>query len=415
MFFAKRYLTPLLLACFLSATLFCSCEDEETGLGMGLQTDSPYNGIYDTIAAPDLMAYTCYDDSLLTTGDTFAVIGRYSDAVFGQVEARCYAQLALTNNSGLDFSSFTIDSAILSISLRSCFPAIATGSRSLHLKVFQLAEPLDNERSYYAFDSVALSFTLFFEGTFVVDSQLSKISVPLNAAFSSLLNGHVFESQQQFQDAVKGLCIVVCSDSDPAIITLDLGSNDSGLKLYYNDLEGTKQEVSILFGKASSASSATHFTRFIHNYSGNFALLQDGTLDSIEGSQKLFLEPMAGTQVVIDVNAFITAFRSAHPRAVIHYAEMILPVHADADAAHPYQIVASVIDYVANNSGYDGTYNAADGCYHIRMSRHMQMLLSGFDTKLRLAIRDRRSFAPRTILNGTATSNPPKIAFIYTE
>ena len=238
----------------LAALLLASCEDEESSLGLPLQTNPPYDGINAIIPASSINAYTCYDDSLYTSGDTVALIGRYSDPVFGLVEARCYSQLALTNTNGLDFSQFVIDSAILKFAVSTEFPQVSS-QKSLHIRVFQLAEQLDASKVYYATDSVAIGSTAMFDGVVPFDSATSSISLPLNAAFISLLNGQRFENQQQFQSSVKGFCLTVASDSDPLILTLALGSSASGLRIYYHQISDTvEHDVSILFGHASSAS-----------------------------------------------------------------------------------------------------------------------------------------------------------------
>jgi hypothetical protein len=52
----------------------------------------------------------------------------------------------------------------------------------------------------------------------------------------------------------------------------------------------------------------------------------------------------------------------------------------------------------------------------MRVTRHLQELLrSGVDYGTEIYIDARRSTAYRTVLNGTSTTNPVKVVFVYSE
>lgn len=418
-----------LLCCGLSLFLFAACEDDETDLGLSLQDQNAlYYGIHDTIEGADLTAYTLYDDSLRTSGYNTAMVGYCQDEVYGRVAARSFLQLALTNNSGLDFARnhYVVDSAILSMAIDERYPDF-TGARTVHLRITQTADVVSPDSIYYAFSSLPLGTTVFLDTTLTISVTDSVLRLPLNASFCSLLSDHAFPSDDVLRETVKGLCVeCVEADSDPLIITFNLGKTTSGLSLYYQDLEGETQQESMQVGYTTAQSNSTHFCQFSHTYSGQLQQLQQGTLDSIEGSSRLYLEPLGGMMVRLDMDAYVQAFHAAHPRAVIHYAELQLPVSDNYATDSTSRIVAYrryesgssifVSDFMTNNSSYDGCYDADKGLYRIRLTQHLQgLLLQGADYGTLLMLEGRRSSARRTVLNGTQAARPVRMVFVYTE
>jgi len=155
------------------------------------------------------------------------------------------------------------------------------------------------------------------------------------------------------------------------------------------------------------------------------------TADSIEGSTLLYLEPLGGTRVRLNMQEFIDTFRVAHPTAVIHYAELILPVRNTAGKQRPNRIMAlkyeadgtsayvTDANYLANPytyTGYDGYYHPETGYYRLRITRHLQELLRcGKDYDTELVLDERRSSSFRTVLNGYEATKPVRVELIYSE
>jgi hypothetical protein len=153
---------------------------------------------------------------------------------------------------------------------------------------------------------------------------------------------------------------------------------------------------------------------------------------SISGTEKLYLEPLGGTRIRLDMQAFIDQFRTEHPTAVIHYAELLMPVSTGvsdtsmpvrilalknhADGSSTYVTDANVITNAYTYGGFDGYYNREKKQYRLRITRHLQELLrTGKDYGTELIIDARRSSAFRTVINGTASDNPIRIDFVYSE
>lgn len=430
----RRIVAKMLFVLLAGTVLLAGCDNDETELGLDLQTsDSQFVGIHDTIEAPDLYASTYYDDSLRTSGYYTAMVGHYSDAVYGQVDARTFLQLALPSSSGINFEreQITIDSALLSLVINERYP-VASGR--MRIRIYQTAEKIEPDSIYYATDVVALQSAILIDTLLSIAETDTVLTFPLGRHLRDQISGHAFESTEALQEALKGLCVEsVPSDSDPLMLTFDMTQNRSGLTLYYQapstsdeKEEDSPETVTLLAGYTSSQSASTHFTHFTHHYSGAFLQLQQHTIDSVDGSQRLYLEPLGGMAVRINIDSYVRRFHEAHPRAVIHYAELLLPVSSDADDLKPSRIVAYrryatgniifINDYLSNYAGYDGQFDSSKGMYRIRVTQHLQgLMMTGSDAGTLLLLDGRRSSARRTILNGSNTTNPIRIAFTYSE
>lgn len=412
-------------------TAFCmmSCEDDETMLGLALQDpSSQYKGIHDTIKSPDMVACTFFDDSLHTSGYYSALVGYYRDAVYGGVTARTFMQMALVNNGGLDFAThhFTVDSAVLSLVIADRYPTL-TGNKTLRLRITQTMEQVSPDSVYYANSALPLSSNVFLDSTLTLTANDTVLHLSLNRAFCDIFSNHVFPSNAVLQESLRGLCIeCVPSSSDPLLLTFDMSQSASGLTLYYQDAVDDTQLGHLQAGYTSARSEATHFSQFVHDYTDQFLQLQQGNIDSIDGSHQLYLEPFGGMAVRISIDEYVKKFHKIHPRAVIHYAELLLPVSSAADDAKPNRIVAYrryasgstifIHDYLLDNKGYDGYYDAEKGMYRIRITNHLQgLMIAGADYGTLLMLDGRRNSGCRTILNGLQSENAVRIAFVYSD
>ncbi|MBR1792570.1 MAG: hypothetical protein IJ764_02915, partial [Bacteroidales bacterium] len=244
-----------------------------------------------------------------------------------------------------------------------------------------------------------------------------------------------YAGQNDFQSTVKGIHITTLSDSDPMLLTINFASSTTLMKAYYSlSQDGTQghDTVNFIVGCASNNSTYIHFCHFAHTYGASpIAALFNGSTDSLDGSTKLYLEPMGGTYIYLNIDKYIKTFHQQHPNAVINYAELLLPTADDADTLYPelisaykrysngYVMAISDNNYLVSPysyTGYDGTYHPEYKSYRLRISQYMQELLrNNADHGMMLYINGRRSSGQRTIINGPLSSRPLRIAFIYSE
>ena len=422
-----------LLSLLLLALAAClsACSEEETDIGLELQDPATYyNGTLDTAYG---VAYTVFDTSLLTSGQSSALIGCYSDAVFGNSEAILYSQV-VPSSGDVEFDEHcTIDSVVLSFAVTDIYSATSASKafHNLHFEVYQLARGIMTDSAYYADSSIAVGTNCYFNGVVrMADADTMVVHLKLDESFNQLLNNRRYASAQEFLEASKGLRIRLVNDGNPTMITVNLAAAATRLAVYFkysNDGETIDRDYEFVVGK-----TATHFSQYKNYYNGPLATFNSNRLDSIDGSRYIYLSPMGGTNVKISFDAFVRQFVEAHPYAVIHYAELLLPVadiamdtKPDLIAAHKYyndSTVAPIPDMydVYTYQGYDGTYNSEQNCYRIRVTQHLQKIMSsGRDRGTLLVLNARRSSAAHTVLNGydpNATGNKPiRLRFVYSE
>lgn len=435
----KHIRTTLLIFAIIGIACLSSCNEKESDIGIELQDPfTLYNGIRDTAY---MKACTIFDDSLRTSGYSAGIIGRYQDDNYGSVEAILYNQIALSNNTGIDFDrdSLRIDSVILNIMLEEWYPNNddSTSTYNIHMTVRQLNEAINDTATYYAFDEIAVNNTpesCLYDGVITCTRQDS-IRIHLDAErFKNIMGGRF--STEEFLNHSKGIQIRIAEDSDPIMLTINFAASNTKISAFYKyGRSETQRTMDFILGNTATI-SANHFTHFSHEYPQKFDQLAQGQTDSIEGSEYLYLEPLGGTNIKLDLNEWISTFKQQHPTAVIHHAELILPLADIADNNPPDQILAnrtSSSGYIAyiqdlmssfSSQIYDGKYHEDKGYYRVCVTQHLQQLLrTGKDYGTILVINARRSSAKRTIINGTDPDKihgqkdnlPIRIEFIYTD
>ena len=395
-----------------------ACTDKESEIGLGLTDPSTlYNGKLDTICAN--AAYSLRDDSLMTTNYSYGIIGNYNDPLFGRVSSTLYSQIGLASGmSSINFDEVTIDSVVLSLVSDGLFPDTSL-TYSFHFEVMQLDEPLLSDSVYYSFDTLRVNpSAIFYNQSINVRNTDTVVRLVLNPTINSILSQS--GQSEDFLENTKGLRIRIVPDGDDGMLGINFAASATCLTAHYHyGSDTTSYYYEFLVGAGVS-----HFTHFTHDYSGT---IFDG-VDSIDGSQRLYLEPLAGFNARLDFTTQIQAFRAAHPYAVVHHAELLLPTTTDAPANKPDQIMVLTLgdngvqtyipDYVDAYTyrGFDGTYDNDRGLFRVRVTQYLQqMLRRGYDTGTTVLLDARRSSALRTILCGPQSSNPLKIAFVYTE
>lgn len=418
----------------LLAIFFSACTDEESTIGMGLQDPATlYNGKTDTLYCS---AATMYDDSLYTKGFGQGTLGYYADNTFGSVKSSIYTQIACTSVSGVDYANSTIDSVVLSLAISDYYPLPAANAAStpLNFEIYQLAQTISNDSTrYYANSSVPVSSQCFYKGTVRVNASTDTvIRIKLNSNIIRQIEGKTFATNTEFNNYIKGIRIRLLNERQPIMLTVNFAAAKTKLTVYrvYNESNNdtTHMEDGFAIG-----TGAIHFNRFEHHYAGALSSFNTNRNVSIGGSRYLYLDPMGGTKLRLNFDNSIKAFRAQHPFAIIHYAELLMPVATDmADKYPPDALMAfkhtadstlaSLPDYLDQYryTGFDGAYNPTQRLYRLRVTQHLQKLLRlGTDYGTFVVVEARRASAKRTVLNGSSLTetgnNPVRIVFVYTE
>lgn len=411
----------LVLVAIFFVALHTACTDEESALGIDLvDTATLYDGLTDTLYADN--AWTEKEDSLATSNYSFGIIGNFTDATFGKVSSWLYTQIALSPNSNdIAFdSSLEIDSVVLTFAKSQVFPD--TGRvYNFHFEVKQLAEPLKSDTTFYAFNTLPVEESkVFFDEVVTVSERDSIITMKLDTSFYSVIRRTA--TAEEFIEQTKGLRVRITDAGDEGMISIDFSSAATCLKTHYHYTNGTDTTLgyyTFLMGAGTS-----HFTHFSHDYTGTLFAGRD----RFPGAFRLYLEPLGGHRVRMSFNRELQAFREAHPWAVIHHAELIMPLSPESPSQHPDQILTlgkasdgsdvyidDLID-LYTLSGYDGAYHEDGNYYRMRVTQHLQGLMrQGEDPGMMLLLNSRRNAAQRAVFYGTGSTDRPRIVFVYTE
>lgn len=417
-----RHTLILLLLAVMGSTLV-SCQDEESGIGMDLQDPATlYQGQRDTLYGTGI---TLFEDSLMTTGYSLGLLGNISDGTFGSASATIFTQVTCSSETGFDYTTSTVDSVILSIVIdKGDYDTIGRG---FSISVHRLAEEISSEQTYYGFDEIAVAEELF-NGRVGLDTNYkgkNVISVKLNSSIHALFNGHRY-TQQEFCSAMRGLRLTL--NNTDTIVTVAFNDKDTKVSVFRTYVNSDNQSTVLQEGFSISA-GARHFNHFEHNYISNLSIFNTNKKDSVDGASQMYLDPMGGTRVKLNFNNQIKAFHAAHPTAIVHYAELILPVdntrspkpaddllamRQDGDSTY---LIYDMMDPFRSN-GYDGKYHTGNGKYFYRLcvTQHLQkLLLQGKDEGTLLYINSRRASAKRSVLHGYSTAQKPHIVLVYSE
>ena len=434
----------LLWTLALSSLLWLSsCNDQESEIGMDLQDMATlYHGVCDTLYCT---AETLNEDSLLTASYSQGLLGYYSDNVFGDVDASIFTQIRCTSGSGISYQGSTIDSVVLSLAVTDFYPRgnrfdnqpsfpFRTGHADAYVyamdfEVRQLADTIQSDSAYFGFDSVAVSSNVLYSGNARFRVSDTMVRLKLGNGLNSQLEGKEY-TDDQFLAALKGLYIRVNHNNAPCLMTVNFAGASTKLTVYRTYRQGS--DTSHLEDAFAIGADATHFNHFSHRYVGPLAVFNTDKRAAIDGARYLYLEPMGGTKIKLNFDQAVKAFHEAHPFAIIHYAELRLPVALDkADLNRPESLIAfrnygdTASSYVSDmmdmyTNGFDGTYHSASSTYRMRITQHLQKLLrQNYDDGTLVLINARRASGKRTVIRGydpiQTANNPVQIVLVYSE
>ncbi|MBP3763866.1 MAG: DUF4270 family protein [Bacteroidales bacterium] len=407
------------LAALLLAALFAACEEKETAVGIDLvDPDTFYRGTTHTLY-PDA-AFSKVEDTLRTDITSEGILGNLTDPVYGRTSAILYTQIALPSNAAsIDFNEAQVDSVVLSLTKKNLFPDTAA-TYHLRLEVRLLDEAVETDSVYYSTSQLAVSADApLFDQYIDVSYTDTVVHLTLDNHIKDVLRTSATSSE--FVQHTKGLRIRV-SDGE-GMMSIDFSDVRTCLTAYYHNIasgDTLRNHYTFLIGYG-----AKHFMQFTHDYSGT-PLAAGGNID---GTGRLYLEALGGHAVHLSFDTAIRAFAGQHPRAVIHYAELLLPLAPEASTFTPGVVMAmtqgsnspwvGIADLAETITirGYDGTYDPDLNRFRIRLPRHVQQMhRQGNDPGMLLVLDARRSSAYNTVFNGIAdTATAPKIVFVYSE
>lgn len=408
----------LVLALLLTAV---SCKKSETDLGVNLQDPNTlYQG---QKVEARFKAFTVVDDSLKTSNYSQGIFGNAQFPTLGSVEAVIYSQIAIASSTGIALSdTIAIDSVVMTLVVDTVYPVRPDSTRvNLHVKVMQLADTLSSTKGYYVFDQIPESSNCLFDSTVAYIYGTDSIRLKMRSSIYPVLTQTC--STEDFLNIVKGFSLRMDAETQ-SLVSVNFAATNTRLTLHYHN---GREPMTYTF--LINDMGACRFMNYTHQFTGTpLQPLQQTPPDSVAGDSRLYLVPMGGSRVRLYLQEFLDTFAVNHPTAVIHHAQLLLPLAGEGDTSTPKRIMAykylqdgtlTVITdayYPYTINGYDGLRHRSDGYYRLRVTQHLQELLrAGKDYGTELVIDARRATPFPVTLNGTATASPARIEIIFSE
>ncbi|MFI8605759.1 DUF4270 family protein [Cellulophaga baltica] len=228
--------------------LLGSCSDDLNDsdfLAGDLFTDSNIRVVLiDTLT---VNAATVKFDSIITSTSDRALIGQYTDPVFGTVRSGTYAGL-LPNSYTIDTEA-EFDSIVLFLKYDSYYYNDTTNTNTIHIKRLTENFDPDENNAFYNTSSVAyddtdlgtLSYTPRPQSS---DSLEIKLSDDLGLEFFENLQSKIITNTAEFTNEFKGIALLPGTDDNGSVIGFSKATTDFYLRLYYSTAGETDRDQS---------------------------------------------------------------------------------------------------------------------------------------------------------------------------
>lgn len=428
--------SSIITTLFLLLMIFNSCKKADTvGMEVLPEEDRLQGEFTDTIT---IIAHTVREDSLLTSGTTFHILGSHNDPIFGLSTASFYTQVVLESVDPDFGTSPTLDSVVLSLAYAGYYADIMKLGGEQSFSVYRVTESIsdslysDDTREYQKLPIGTYSGLINARQSVIVngDTLPPQMRIKLNNSFGNeLLNSaSLMSSDSLFLQTFKGLYIAPSTQNIlpgmGSLLYISPSSPYTKMTMYYHNTDTTAlQQFDFVI-----RSSTERFTSFKHDYS-TAVDITDQLADSTLGTDKLYLQAMAGLKVKITF-PYLNNLVANGREIAINKAELIFPVASGTTTrlSPPSRAILvkkgtdgkdKFLDDAIYESGdfFGGYYNSPDKEFKLNIPRHIQSLLkdTASDKTIYLRVTGAAASANRCVLNGTGNADKPlKLRLTYT-
>lgn len=416
---------------------FSSCVNEDEQLGLSLVKS---NGGMDILHSPDGLAtistFTYKSDSLQTRNRDNFVLGSYRDEQFGLISTDIYTNLSL-ENSAVNFPGLgTVDSVVLCLAYSGVFAKDTNiKSTTMNVRVQLLSEDIDTSNEYITGSVATQSDYIFNANVRVAPSEgvilgtdttetAPHMRLKLSDDFTNTLANSSFESREAFNEIYKGIKISATSQNNDFLAYITMTSANSGIYVYYHTKSGALGHYIISF-----PSSGERFMHVERDYSSSMLseLNTKKKTDTITTQDYIYVASLGVAEAKLNLAGIDSWYNQDSIKgAALNRAELILPVASISGNTGHYPSALLTFykqdgkyyylpDILATNNFLGNKYDATINAYRIDLTSYLQNYLLGkYDNCEIYIVPDGRiSSASRVILNGTNSSNPPKLNIIY--
>lgn len=274
-----------------------SCKDDASMIGLEIQPNSDKIAV-SCDSTTSIYAYTLYGDSLIRSNPAYSLIGSYVDPIFGKTKAEfTFRMKPKYLNINFD-DNLQADSLVIYFKYHSYYGDTLTPQ---DIKIYELKDSLDIDSTYYSQLHMEHSYDknkILVDTTIIPrpnSSNLLTIKLPNQLADRILSSDtSVFSSSTNFINKFKGFYVTTNQvDADGSILSLNLLSSSSVIKLYYSTITDTVSKSSDFIVDYSN-----RYNLFYHDYSSStISHIGDSTYtDSV-----IYIQPMNGLRGEITI------------------------------------------------------------------------------------------------------------------
>jgi hypothetical protein len=409
----------------ITAILLTTCKNEENELGLNLQPPGDKLGVKSTDTTT-VIAYSQIVDSVKTDETSVSLLGSLLDPVFGKSTASFYTQLRLSK-AAFDFGATPFPDSLI---LRLAYAGIYGDTTApMTIKVYELADELFVDSSYYSKNTLATNSTLLAQKTFtpnftdsvavVGDKLPAHLRINLTSLTSELASKLInvpdstMASNTAFLEYFHGLYVTAePANSGGSILYFDLMSVLSGMTLYYHNALHDSLSFQYVIN-----SSCARFGNFTHDYSLGDPSFKAQVIDKDTslGKSICYVQALAGVKTFvrfpnikdyysngkIAVNEARFFIYANEPDAELDVASTLVMVTRTADSSY-----AITKDQLEGANYYGGFYDKNHHGYWFRITSTVQDLMRSTDPDygFEIYISGGAINAQRVLLDGT---NPP--------
>jgi hypothetical protein len=433
-----------------------SCNEYDT-IGLDLVEQPLSVSSTDTIS---LVAYTMAETPLITSMNSFLLLGFNHDPVFGKTRADIYVE-ALPEFLPPQFVKINPDSLVIDSVVISLAYIGYAGNPNVpqRLRVFELGEIIPRDTVYsdrtlnlrreitvnnpvQTFkpnprDSVIL-------GSDTVPNHPAHLRINLDREFGrsfiltmdSLRNANTGTTADQFREHLKGFHITVDETTLPegAILYFNINSRYTAFQIFYRKLGSETQNRSDIAFNNPTGRRYNRFENFGAEFASNVLTAQlQG--DTLKGDSLLFLQSMSNYRIKLQLPHVSRLFDDRSGNIAVNSAKLIIPVD-DALVVDSVTLARQLVvlredpnkpgnlifieDQLIDLSipGYfGGVYSKKDNAYVFNITRHLQNILDKpeLNTPLYIRVSGSSQNAGRVVLKGPGRSNPMKLEIRYSK
>ena len=298
----------LLITLFYSLLLFCtifSCRDESSSIGSKWVESSFINVVTDTCM---VTLSTLLAGSLATSGDTICQIGRFKDALYGEIKTSFYAEYQVPSHSLNETTDYQFDS----ITFKWYTSGDYLGDTLVYHRIdlYSLSQGLSLEDNGYLFNKTNVSYnqnnhlgSVSIRPTPGYRNELHETRLPDEWGkkwFNLMLeDDECMESQERFRAFFKGIAFIP-DENGTCINGFQVNDSSFCITLYYHELKEKPTEQTLVF----NASTSLNYTKVEHDRTNtpleNLKAGTDYELPSSESEHQVYLQGLTGMYINVE-------------------------------------------------------------------------------------------------------------------